>query len=230
MAFKVTMSVRSALVTSFVCGMVVGGSIAASVLKNKYSKMLSTNVESVKKAYKEKNEFRKEKPVEAREEPIKDVYDRPQPDRITENYSGEIAKASEEQNTDYSKFFDNDVDDADMNPYSEVVNVIESVEKDDKPSAPRVISEDEYYDESDDTPRIILDLYDDGILTDDMHRPIEEIDKIVDPDILQEFIDDESESEMFVKVDSRNCIYCIEKQGETWEHMLDRHPRFREEF
>lgn len=100
-------------------------------------------------------------------------------------------------------------------------------------SEPRVIDEDEYYDEYDNDAISNVEIYlfdkdfsidsKDPFMTDDRYEPIEDPESIISKKDLLLFIESDKD-EIFTRSDSRNCIYCIEKQGETWAETLKRHP------
>lgn len=219
---------------SLVIGAVVGGGIVYFTDKDRYEKKLKEQVDSVRKTYdRYSSSLATENPTSGKKlaEEVKEFYVSNSPvekhdDLGSQNYDSVVAQASTNQNKDYTAYFDTE-----KTPYEEAdYETIKMIENDTHPSEPHVLTTEEFYDEDDDETvvKLILHLYDDGTLTDDMEEPIEDVSKVVNQDDLDRFIADENESDLFVKVDSRQCIYCIEKQGETWEEMLERHPYRKE--
>lgn len=207
---------------SFVIGVAVGGVSGVLIAKKKYEERLRTEVESVR------DNYDRTYPLKTRdvviEEEIPETTDATSDTDIFENknYEAEIAKASYSQRTDYTSFYDSEKsvespgipDPVDTVPVS-------------SPERPYVIPDDVYYDDED-TTKIELFLFDNGLITDDAWDPVEEPEKIIPPEALRAFMLNEDQDEIFTKSDARDCMYAIEKQGETWEEFLKNHPIIKE--
>ena len=61
-------------------------------------------------------------------------------------------------------------------------------------------------------------------MSDEDYEPIEDPNKIVQRADISKFLADDENDELFTKVDAKKCLYCISKQGETWDEVLRRHP------
>lgn len=203
----------------FIFGAIAGAGAGYMYANKKYEERLNKEIESLKKVYAEyhKHQF----------EP--DVIEKKAPEQIVDD--------SDQMTTDYTKFaerYNKELKEGDLMPedpndipyYPQI-----AIKLDENPSEPIVIDEDEFYEvDEEEYTKLILYLYDSGEITEDNYDPITEVDKIVKEEDLSDFVKNEDEEELYVKVESRKVIYCIEKQHETWEEMLDRHPVIAERY
>lgn len=94
------------------------------------------------------------------------------------------------------------------------------------PSRPRVISDEEYYDEPD-MNKLSICLFEDDenpVLTDDAWDPLEEPYKVITKEDLEMFLAQDDVDEIFTVCEARNCMYSIEKQGQNWDTFLKHNP------
>lgn len=219
----------------FIFGAIAGAGAGYMYANKKYEERLNKEIESLKKVYAEyhKLEENKENPSTFSDQFEPDVIEKKAPDHPVE----EIDEDSDQMTTDYTKFaarYNKELKEGDLMPedpndipyYPQI-----AIKLDENPSEPVVIDEDEFYEvDEEEYTKLILYLYDSGEITEDNYDPITEVDKVVKEEDLSDFVKNEDEEELYVKVESRKVIYCIEKQHETWEEMLDRHPVIAERY
>lgn len=200
---------------ALVVGAAGGAATGVYISKKRYEARLAKEVESVKASYtryiRECREKSSEK-TSAHEdvENDDDLQEYTTYTAIAGNYALSIEKGAAEQTVDYTSYTDES--DSSRNP-------------DIPPSStPVVVSEDYYYENEDDYTKIEIYLFDDGFMSDEDYEPIEDPNKIVQKADISKFLADEENDELFTKVDAKKCLYCISKQGETWDEVLRRHP------
>ena len=189
-----------------------GAATGVYISKKKYEARLAEEVESVKVSYTRYIRECREKSSE--NTPAHEDVDDPQEyttyTAIAGNYALALEKGAAEQTVDYTSYADET--DSSGNP-------------DIPPSStPVVVSEDYYYENEDDYTKIEIYLFDDGFMSDEDYEPIEDPNKIVQKADISKFLSDDENDELFTKVDAKKCLYCISKQGETWDEVLRRHP------
>ena len=189
-----------------------GAATGVYISKKKYEARLAEEVESVKVSYSRYIRECREKSSE--DTPAHEDVDDPQEyttyTAIAGNYALALEKGASEQTVDYTSY-------ADETNSSESPDISHS-------STPVVVSEDYYYENEDDYTKIEIYLFDDGFMSDEDYEPIEDPNKIVQKADISKFLSDDENDELFTKVDAKKCLYCISKQGETWDEVLRRHP------
>lgn len=189
-----------------------GAATGVYISKKRYEARLAEEVESVKVSYTRYIRECREKSSEdtLAHEDVDDPQEYTTYTTIAGNYDLALEKGAAEQTVDYTSYADET--DSSGNP-------------DIPPSStPVVVSEDYYYENEDDYTKIEIYLFDDGFMSDEDYEPIEDPNKIVQKADISKFLADDENDEMFTKVDTKKCLYCISKQGETWDEVLRRHP------
>lgn len=200
---------------ALVVGAAGGAATGVYISKKRYEARLAEEVESVKASYTRYIRECREKSSEntSAHEDVEnddDLQEYTTYTAIAGNYALSIEKGAAEQTVDYTSYTDES--DSSRNP-------------DIPPSStPVVVSEDYYYENEDDYTKIEIYLFDDGFMSDEDYEPIEDPNKIVQKADISKFLADDENDELFTKVDAKKCLYCISKQGETWDEVLRRHP------
>lgn len=200
---------------ALVVGAAGGAATGVYISKKRYETRLAEEVESVKASYTRYIRECREKSSEntSAHEDVEnddDLQEYTTYTAIAGNYALSIEKGAAEQTVDYTSYTDES--DSSRNP-------------DIPPSStPVVVSEDYYYENEDDYTKIEIYLFDDGFMSDEDYEPIEDPNKIVQKADISKFLADDENDELFTKVDAKKCLYCISKQGETWDEVLRRHP------
>lgn len=200
---------------ALVVGAAGGAATGVYISKKRYEARLAEEVESVKASYTRYIRECREKSSEntSAHEDVEnddDLQEYTTYTAIAGNYALSIEKGAAEQTVDYTSYTDES--DSSRNP-------------DIPPSStPVVVSEDYYYENEDDYTKIEIYLFDDGFMSDEDYEPIEDPNKIVQKADISKFLADEENDELFTRVDAKKCLYCISKQGETWDEVLRRHP------
>lgn len=200
---------------ALVVGAAGGAATGVYISKKRYEARLAEEVESVKASYTRYIRECREKssentPVHEDVENDDDLQEYTTYTAIAGNYALSLEKGAAEQTVDYTSYTDES--DSSRNP-------------DIPPSStPVVVSEDYYYENEDDYTKIEIYLFDDGFMSDEDYEPIEDPNKIVQKADISKFLADDENDELFTKVDAKKCLYCISKQGETWDEVLRRHP------
>lgn len=200
---------------ALVVGAAGGAATGVYISKKRYEARLAEEVESVKASYTRYIRECREKSSEntSAHEDVEnddDLQEYTTYTAIAGNYALSIEKGAAEQTVDYTSYTDES--DSSRNP-------------DIPPSStPVVVSEDYYYENEDDYTKIEIYLFDDGFMSDEDYEPIEDPNKIVQRADISKFLADDENDELFTKVDAKKCLYCISKQGETWDEVLRRHP------
>lgn len=200
---------------ALVVGAAGGAATGVYISKKRYEARLAEEVESVKASYTRYIREYREKSSEntSAHEDVEnddDLQEYTTYTAIAGNYALSIEKGAAEQTVDYTSYADES--DSSRNP-------------DIPPSStPVVVSEDYYYENEDDYTKIEIYLFDDGFMSDEDYEPIEDSNKIVQKADISRFLADDENDELFTKVDAKKCLYCISKQGETWDEVLRRHP------
>lgn len=138
---------------------------------------------------------------------------------IAKTYGEDITMPMSDQVIDYTEFAVNQSRDYIKKAISKPVAKTDTR----SPDQPYVITDEEFYDDTE-TTKIELFLFDDCLLTDENWDPLEEPEKVVPMDALKEFIENDDEDELFTRSDSRECLYNICKQGESWDEFVRKHP------
>lgn len=193
----------------FIAGALAGGAVAGYFFKKSYEKRLDDEVRSVEAAfdrvygYSSKSEEKNDKPSNVEEDSI-------------------IKRTVDTSKTDYTVYYSTETDES--NTDSKDI----SPEQDDVRSGeiPYVIDDQEYFDDANFT-KIELLYFDDGIITDTDFDPVEDLVKIIPKDSLTEFVNSDEDT-IYTRCDARKCVYAIEKQDETWEGYVERHPIIKE--
>lgn len=200
---------------ALVVGAAGGAATGVYISKKRYEARLAEEVESVKASYTRYIRECREKSSEntSAHEDVEnddDLQEYTTYTAIAGNYALSIEKGAAEQTVDYTSYTDES--DSSRNP-------------DIPPSStPVVVSEDYYYENEDDYTKIEIYLFDDGFMSDEDYEPIEDPNKIVQKADISKFLADDENDELFTKVDAKKCLYCISKQGESWDEVLRRHP------
>ena len=203
------------IAVAFIAGIASGAAVTWNVARKKAEEDFNNRLESVKAKY--RDAFI-EKVVGEHEEAKKDDendknQERAIYDSIADNYSGSIDYTAYSSATDsIDEFPEEDEEEID-------------IPKND-PSRPRVISDEEYYDEPDMT-KLEICLFENGdnsVLTDDQYDPLEEPYKVITKDDLNAFLAQDDVDEIFTVCDARNCMYAIEKQGQSSDECLRHNP------
>ena len=197
---------------ALVVGAAGGAATGVYISKKRYEARLAEEVESVKVSY--TRYIRENREKSSDDTPIREYVADPQEyttyTAIAGNYALTLEKGAAEQTVDYTSYADET--DSSGNP-------------DIPPSStPVVVPEDYYYENEDDYTKIEIYLFDDGFMSDEDYEPIEDPNKIVQKADISKFLADDENDELFTKVDAKKCLYCISKQGETWDEVLRRHP------
>lgn len=190
-----------------------GAATGVYISKKRYEARLAEEVDSVRASYTRYiRETREREWAEKNPDPVENDISSDEYTTYTAiagNYALTIDKGAKEQNVDYTTYSDDSSDEGPDIPPS---------------STPVVVSEDYYYENDDDYTKIEIYLFDDGFMSDEDYEPIEDPNKIVQKADISKFLADDENDEMFTKVDAKKCLYCISKQGETWDEVLRRHP------
>lgn len=197
---------------ALVVGAAGGAATGVYISKKRYEARLAEEVESVKASY--TRYIRENREKSSDKTPIHEYVADPQEyttyTAIAGNYALSLEKGAAEQTVDYTSYAD---------------ETASSVNPDIPPSStPVVVPEDYYYENEDDYTKIEIYLFDDGFMSDEDYEPIEDPNKIVQKADISKFLADDENDELFTKVDAKKCLYCISKQGETWDEVLRRHP------
>lgn len=196
---------------ALVVGAAGGAATGVYISKKRYEARLAEEVESVKVSYTRYiRECREKSSENTPQETVEEPSEYTTYTAIAGNYALNIEKGAAEQNVDYTSYADES--DSSGNP-----DIPAS-------STPVVVSEDYYYENEDDYTKIEIYLFDDGFMSDEDYEPIEDPNKIVQKADISKFLADDEHDELFTKVDAKKCLYCISKQGETWDEVLRRHP------
>lgn len=206
---------------SAVVGAAAGAGICWSIAKKKYDHKLAVEIDSVRASYARYIRERKTPPDYTQH--CQEMIDEIKEDAV-EPETDSIENMNDVSYVDYTRYYSSE--NSDTPQISREDETIEVSSENDSGNRPYVISEEDYYDyiDNEDVTPIEIYLFDDGFLTDEDYEPIEDPNKIITQEALRVFLASEEQDEMFTRVDSRNCIYCIEKQGLTWEETLKRHP------
>ena len=202
-------------VIAAVIGAAAGAGIGWYAANKYYDHKLAVEIDSVRASYARYIRERKTPPDYAKA-CLEDVKEEvvPEDDSLTKS-----------DHVDYTKYYS---EENSITPdiSSEGDTSIDEDPEENNGDRPYVISEDDYYDyiDNEDATPIGIFVFSEGFLTDEEYEPIEDPNKIITKEALRVFLANEEQDEMFTRVDSRNCIYCFEKQGLTWEETLKRHP------
>lgn len=208
------------IAVAFIAGVASGAAATWNYARKKAEADFNNRLESVKAKYRDafiekvtgKVVEEVTKVEEKNDEEVKN-QERTIYDSIADNYSGSIDYTAYSSATDsIDEFPEEDEEEID-------------IPKND-PSRPRVISDEEYYDEPDMT-KLEICLFENGdnsVLTDDQYDPLEEPYKVITKDDLNAFLAQDDVDEIFTVCDARNCMYAIEKQGQSWDEFLKHNP------
>lgn len=197
-------------ILGFAAGAISAAVAAGYFFKTKYEKQLEQEVASVKESFGR---------VYTRTAPEKDEQS---PNESTSSEDSIIKRNVDTSKTDYTAYFEN----------PDHAGEEEPIEDDNTPlnlspeEIPRVIDDSELL-MDEETPRIELLYFDDGLITDNCWDPAEDLDRIITKKDLEDFIHSDEDT-IYTKSEARNCIYVIEKQYEPWEGFVDRHPIVKE--
>ena len=218
-------------------GVVAGGAASWLFAKKKFEKQRDEEVESYKRAFQKnimaKNEKLKADAEKARKldsivkeaktqvHEIVDSHTMTDYENIIKNYETGTDYVSKKQKHDYTAHFSNDTESDDTEAMDD-----SDIDAND-PYRPYEISDEEFFNDEE-TTKIELYLFNDGMLVDESWEPVEEIEKVVPKKIMDEFLANSDKDELFLKSDGRNCLYDVQKQDENWEGFVDRHPIIKE--
>lgn len=216
---------------SFVTGIAAGSVAGWFVSKKRYETMLEEQVESVKDIYAraflniddEDNAHNSDILKNVAKEAFEQKRNHDEYIEIAGNYDSEIKKASNNQAVDYTKAY-SDKDSIDDFPEATEDDCIPEINS---PDYPRVLDDEEYYeiiDNDESWSKLEINLFDDGMITDEMYDPIEEPYKVIPKNALEAFMKNDKEYEIFTISESRHCVYSIMKAGQTWTEYLKAHP------
>ena len=214
-------------IVSFVLGIAIGVSGSYIYLKKRHEKQLAREVESLKEVYGRKKsstasiddilDDRTQR--ELQDEAVKQVKDLV--NRL--GYDNSDISAPVTTNNDYTSYFDGK-DSIDEFPEDDTDEYIDLPKN--NPSRPRVITDEEYYDEPD-MEKIEINLFENGVdyvLTDTSWEPLEEPYKVITKADLEAFVEQHDEDEIYTVCDARHCMYSIMKQGQSWDEFLKNNP------
>lgn len=212
-------------------GFVVGAAsgVAGTYLyfKKQHEEKLAEEVASLKEAYGRSDSSKKtiddivdeRTKRELQDEAIKQVK------KLADNlgYSGDDISSPVIPNNDYTGYFEGK-DSIDEFPEDDPDEYVDLPKTD--PSRPRVITDEEYYDEAD-MEKIEINLFENGsdyVITDSSWEPLEEPFKVITKADLEVFIEQHDEDEIYTVCDARHCMYSIMKQGQSWDEFLKNNP------
>lgn len=214
-------------VISFVLGIGMGAAGSYVYLKKQHEERLAREVESLKEAY-----GRKQSPTKNIDDILDDRTQRELQDEAVKQvkdlvnrlgYDDTDISAPVTMNNDYTRYFDGK-DSIDEFPEDDSDDYIDLPKND--PSRPRVITDEEYYDEPD-MEKIEINLFENGadyVLTDTSWEPLEEPYKVITKTDLEAFMKQHDEDEIYTVCDARHCMYSITKQGQSWDEFLKNNP------
>ena len=214
-------------IVSFVLGIAIGASASYVYLKKRHEEQLAREVESLKEAY-----GRKKSPTTSIDDILDDKTQRELQDEAIKQvkdltnrlgYDNSDISAPVTANNDYTGYFDGK-DSIDEFPEDDSDEYIDLPKND--PSRPRVITDEEYYDEPD-MEKIEINLFENGedyVLTDTSWEPLEEPYKVITKTDLEAFVEQHDEDEIYTVCDARHCMYSIMKQGQSWDEFLKNNP------
>lgn len=210
-------------------GLVVGAVISWAYCKKQYEERMVKELKSYRKALTSIQESydksSSDDSGDSEENVEEDVVAKTADEIVNENYDSGIEIASNYQAIDYTAYYH---ERACEKSKAELTDYIDSEEDEyDKndPEQPYVISVEDFQEAREDNERAYdLFLFDDGLITDECWDPIEDIDKIVPAKALKDFIENESDCELYTKNDARKCYYYIEKQGVTYDYFVRTNP------
>lgn len=201
---------------SFVSGIALGISCSYVIVKNRYDQRMKNEINSVKAAYKNRKDSLNQTVTENTEN---------EPDISTDKVRKIIDENEylSEDYQDYTSCFTDSKDSLDEFPEDSEEHI--DLPNND-PYRPRMITDEEYYDEQDlDKVEICLFENDtDFVLTDSSWEPLEEPYRVITNSDLKEFISRPDIDEVFTICEARNCMYSISKQGQSWEEFLKNNP------
>lgn len=194
----------------FIAGVVSGAAVAGYYFKKKYEERLDAEVRSVKESFGRVYSGKKDSD-----------HSDDESNSITEDDSI-IKRNVDTSKTDYTKCFDN----PSVEPIDVKIDDGTQKEKLEPGEYPYVLDDYEYM-QDDESTKIELLYFSDGLITDENWDPVEDLSRIIDPKDLEEFVNSDEDS-IYTRSDARQCIYIIEKQDETWEGFVERHPIIKE--
>lgn len=196
----------------FIAGVLSGVAAAGYYFHKRYEERLDEEVRSVKESFGRVYSYKGSHPDNDEKTDISVTDD----DSI-------IKREVDTSKTDYTKYFEN----PDITDEIAVIDEVETPEEDLAPGeAPYVIDDYEYMQDEEST-RIELLYFDDGLITDENWDPVEDLSRVVSKKDLEEFVKSDEDS-IYTRSDARHCIYIIEKQDEPWEGFVERHPIIKE--
>lgn len=196
----------------FIAGALSGAAAAGYYFHKKYEERLDEEVRSVKESFGRVYSYKDSHQDNDGETDIS----------VTEDDSI-IKREVDTSKTDYTKYFEN----PNITDEITIKDEVEAPEEDLAPGeAPYVIDDYEYMQDEEST-KIELLYFDDGLITDENWDPIEDLSRIISKKDLEEFVESEEDS-IYTRSDARHCIYIIEKQDEPWEGFVERHPIIKE--
>lgn len=196
-----TMNLKSLLI--FATGVVTGSLATYKFVKKKYEMIADEEIESVKKAFSNKDAAEVGKDVrKGLDEGLKEENEK----------AKQAAQHIAEQAgyTNYSNLSKKDT---------------EEEEKEEKMNRPYVISPDEFGDEED-YIQVDLTYYADGIVADEDNEIVEDIDEIIGFDSLNHFGEYEDDA-VYVRNDARRAEYAVVRDNGTYKDSLKYSPQSR---
>lgn len=209
---------------AFISGIAAGAAGAWAYAHKKAQEDFDAKLDSVRKEYKRYYIEKSEEPENSKED---DSVNAPaETEEVVENY---VSIASTYSNPiDYTSY--TPVASTPPKSDSDAEKEMADILKEDDPTRPRIIPEDEYYYYSEDETTTKLDIWlfksEDGdlVLTDETFDPLDEPYKVITKEDLEEFSSQEEMDETYTVCESRDCVYSICKQQMSWEEFLRTHP------
>lgn len=213
-------------------GAVIGSVVTNQVLKKQYEQRLAAEIDSIHETYKNYYDTHPTKPTDISEidaELEKKQNSKPSDHNdsdgdytsLVDHYTGE------NDAVDYTSNFDLDKDQERIDTFPEYKEEYIDLPEGD-PSRPRVITDEEYYDDEDMT-KVEINVFEntetgDYVITDDGWDFLEEPYKVITKSDLEAFLAQHEEDEIFTVCEARHCMYSIMKQGQSWDEFLSHHP------
>lgn len=206
---------------AFLAGLATGAIAAWKFANEKAQRDLEEKLKSVKDDYKELYS----RIMISENEPEKDLKDESDSGFNQQDVNTyELYAGSYDKNIDYTSYSAENASE-EKSPEKEDEDDGPDIYRND-PSRPRVITDEEYYDEPD-MNKLSICLFEDEenpVLTDDAWDPLEEPYKVITKEDLDSFLAQDDVDEIFTVCEARNCMYSIEKQGQNWDTFLKHNP------
>ena len=205
-------------VLAFSFGATIGSIVAWKLLEKKYKEIALEQIDSVKEACARKLAKAEVDEVETEEVDEEETVDNDIP-KVSRFEKPDIHEyAARLKNMNYKNYASIDTDEG----------VVVKVEEVDDVDRPYVISPEEY-DELDDYDAVSLTYYEgDGVLTDDMDVPVENVDDVVGSDFMRHFGEYEDDS-VFIRNDLLKTDYEILADVRKYSDVVNMNPHSAED-